>query len=142
MHTSPRKSVVILDDEQTYTSLMTQLLSDHFECRIVPFIRPLDALAALPDIDPGVIITDYRMPQMNGVEFIHRASKIAPGIPFILVTGHTAGMLSRDDLAKITPLKAVLLKPFAWQQLGDEIVRLWPEPDVTLLRSESHPASI
>lgn len=141
MNKPTHKSVVIVDDEQTYTSLLTQLLSDYFDCRVVTFSRPLEALAALPELDPGVVVTDYRMPQMNGVEFIGRAAVMLPDVPFILITGHTEGMLDRAELAKVNGLKSLLLKPFGWHQLGSEIIRLWPEPGVTLLRRELHPAS-
>ena len=141
MNTPPRKSVVIVDDERSYTNLLTELLSEHLDCRIVPFTRPLDALAALPDLNPGVIVTDYFMPQLNGVEFINQAALLAPGIPFVLVTGHPNGMINRDELSKLAPLKSILLKPFCWRKLRDEIVRLWPESGVALLKGEAHAAS-
>ena len=82
------------------------------------------------------------MPQMNGVEFINKAAHVVPDVSFILITGHTVGMFNRDELAKIGPLKSVLLKPFSWRKLADEIVRLWPEPDVALVRSGAQPATI
>lgn len=142
MHNAPQKSVVIVDDETSYTSLLMQLLSDHLDCRILAFSRPLDALSALPGVNPGVIVTDYHMPQMNGVDFINRAAMVCPEVPFIMITGHPIGIINREELGKIMPLKTVLLKPFGWQKLGDEIVRLWPERDVALLRREAHPVSL
>ncbi len=140
MNSVPRKSVVIVDDEVSYTNLLTQLLSENLDCRVIAFTRPLDALAALPNLDAGVIVTDYYMPQLDGLEFIAQASLIAPDAPFILITGHTITM-SPEKLAEITPLKMILPKPFSWRKLGDEIIRHWPEPGVNLLRAEAHPAS-
>ncbi len=137
----PRKSVIIVDDEISYTNLLTQLLSENLDCRVIAFTRPLDALAALPELDAGVIVTDYYMPQLDGLEFIAQASHLAPAVPFILITGHTISLTS-EELAEITPLKKILPKPFSWRKLGDEIIRLWPEPGVNLLRAEAHPASV
>jgi len=136
-----QKTIVLVDDEKSYLTLLTQLLSDHLDCRVVAFSRPLDALAALPGLEPGVIVTDYYMPQLNGVEFINQASVLAPGIPFILITGHPIGLINRDELARLTPLKSILLKPFNWRKLSDEIVRLWPEPGVIPTRTEPFPIS-
>lgn len=141
MGNAPCKSVVLVDDEKTYTNLLTQLLSDHFDCPIISFARPLEALAALPTLNPGVIVTDFRMPQLNGLEFITRAVPLVPGIPFVLITGHTTEMLDHDEIAKIPALKSVLWKPFGWHQLSNEIARLWPDPHVPLIRRELQPAS-
>ena len=102
----------------------------------------LEALGALPHLDPGVIVTDYDMPQLNGGDFIRCATSLKPGVPIILITGHTAGLLNADEIAKSAPLKSVLRKPFRWRQLADEIVRVWPEPNVPLIRTEPHAASL
>ena len=134
--------MVIVDDERSYTNLLKQLLSEHLDCHVEAFTRPRDALAALPELDPGVIVTDYHMPQLNGFEFIAQASLLTPGIPFILITGHTLGVVDREELTRIPPLKSVLLKPFSWRKLGDEIMRVWPEPGVIWHRGETHPASV
>ncbi|MDB6169763.1 MAG: rpfG 2 [Verrucomicrobia bacterium] len=132
-----RKSIVIIDDETSYARLLTEMMSVHLDCRIDAFARPLDALAALPTLDVGVVVTDYSMPQLNGVEFIAQASVLLPNVPFILITGHTAGMINSEELAKIGSLKCVMLKPFGWRKLAEEIIRLWPEPGANRLRGES-----
>ncbi|WP_404426212.1 sigma-54-dependent transcriptional regulator [Thalassospira australica] len=37
---------------------------------------------------PGILVTDIRMPRMDGMELLSRISKIEPEMPVILVTGH------------------------------------------------------
>ena len=142
MGTAPRKHVVIIDDEKSYTRLLAELLSDHLECGITTFTRPRDALAAMPKLNVGVVVTDYFMPQLNGVELILKAAPLLPGVPFILITGHTDGMIDLASLTKVKPLKAILRKPFGWRKLADEIVRLWPERGVDLVRREPEAASV
>ena len=81
------------------------------------------------------------MPQLNGFEFIAKASALVPGVPFILITGHTLGVVDREELATVTPLQSILFKPFKWQVLGAEIIRLWPDAGVTLTRDARTPPS-
>jgi DNA-binding NtrC family response regulator len=120
--------VVIVDDEKSYVSLLREVLEQHLDCRIDVFTRPRDALEAIPQLHVGVVVTDFSMPQLNGIQFIQKAAALVPSAPFILITGHPAGMIDDEALRDLAPLKAVLLKPFRWRRLADEIVRLWPEP--------------
>jgi two-component system, NtrC family, C4-dicarboxylate transport response regulator DctD len=126
VHPAPLKSIVIVDDEKSYTDLLTQMLADNLDCPVHAFSRPLDALKALPSMDPGVIVTDYHMPQIDGIEFIRQASTVAPQAAFVMITGHNLSQ-QQDQLDRLTALKAFLPKPFGWRKLADEILRVWPE---------------
>jgi two-component SAPR family response regulator len=130
------KAVVILDDEKSYADLLTQLLTDSLSCPIHTFTRPLDALAALPDINVALVVTDYFMPQLNGIEFIVEANKIKPEAAFIIITGHPL-RLTDDSLANLPNLKSVLPKPFNWQRLTDEIALYWPAGSPSPLRDRN-----
>jgi DNA-binding NtrC family response regulator len=123
----PRKVIVIVDDEPSYAALLSQLLTDSLDCEVVTFMRPLDALAALPSLDVGVVVSDFSMPKLNGLEFITQAEPLVPGTPFIVVTGHTVG-LPLESFARISAVKALLRKPVSWRKLAEEILRVWPDP--------------
>lgn len=133
MSAPANKAVVILDDEKSYAELLTQLLTDSLSCPIHTFTRPWDALAALPEIDVALVVTDYFMPQLNGIEFIVEANKIKPEAAFIIITGHPL-RLTDDSLANLPNLKSVLPKPFNWQRLTDEIALCWPAGSPSPLR--------
>jgi two-component system response regulator FixJ len=45
-------------------------------------------LDRLTDIEPGCIITDVRMPEIDGVELLRRLSEMAVSLPVIVITGH------------------------------------------------------
>jgi DNA-binding NtrC family response regulator len=126
VHPAAPKSIVIVDDEKSYTDLLTQMLADNLDCPVHAFSRPLDALKALPTMDPGVIVTDYHMPQLDGIEFIRQASTVVPQAAFVMITGHNLSQ-QQDQLDRLTALKAFLPKPFGWRKLADEILRVWPE---------------
>jgi DNA-binding NtrC family response regulator len=124
---TPSKPIVLVDDERSYTELMTQMLADNLDCPVHGFTRPLEALKALPQLDPGVIVTDYHMPQLDGIDFIRQASALVPGAVFVMITGHNLSA-DQDRLDRLTALKGFLAKPFGWRKLADEIIRVWPEP--------------
>ena len=117
---------MIVDDEKSFADLMALVLKEHLSCPVTTFYRPEDALAALPEMDVGVIVTDYYMPEINGLDFLRRASSIKPTIPFIMITGHSAS-LQQTDFSDITQLTNVLAKPFGARALADEILKHWPE---------------
>ncbi len=130
MSSPPAKTLVIVDDEKSYTDLLGQLLADYLSCPIQTFNRPLAALEALPGLQVGLIVTDYCMPQINGIELIRRAQQVAPDVPVIIITGHRME-LEQTDYSDLTSLKVVLAKPLSWRVLADEIVRHWPEAKIT-----------
>lgn len=134
MSSPANKAVVILDDEQSYAELLTQLLTDSLSCPIYTFTQPLDALAVISDIDVALVVTDYFMPQLNGIEFIVEANKLNPEAAYIIITGHPL-RLSDDSLANLPNLRSVLPKPFNWQRLTDEIALYWPAGSPSPLRN-------
>lgn len=124
------KSIVLVDDEKSYTELMTQMLADNLSCPVHAFTRPLDALKALPNLHPAVIVTDFHMPQLNGIDFIREATPLVPQAVFVMITGHNLSE-AEDQLAKLTALRGFLAKPFGWRKLADEILRVWPSESTT-----------
>ena len=87
-------------------------------------------------VDVGMVVTDYYMPQLNGLEFILRARQIWPTVPFIIITGHGVHF-SPDDFAHVPELRTVLHKPFKWRALAEEIVRYWGDSDGPYLQADA-----
>lgn len=122
----PRRCVVLVDDEASYLDLLEQLLSEHLACPVHPFARAEDALAAMPGLTVGLIVTDFNMPDVDGLEFLARAHAIAPGVGAVMITGHP--VVFTPEQVKIAPnLRAIVRKPFRWPALAAEISRHWPE---------------
>ena len=114
-----------MDDEKSYTDLLTQMLADNLDCPVHAFARPLEALKFLPQLNPGVVVTDYYMPQLNGLEFIRHAAPLVPEAAFVMISGHNLSA-EEDTMARLPALKSFLAKPFGWRKLADEILRVWP----------------
>lgn len=122
----PTKSVVLVDDDQAYADLMVEILAQNLDCPVVSFTRPLDALLALPLLAPSVVVTDYNMPQLNGLEFIRQAASLVPHAAFVVMTGHDLSF-AQDEMDRLGALKGFLEKPFGSRQLAAEIIRVWPD---------------
>ena len=120
------KIVVLVDDEIAYIDLLQQLLSEHLACPVRGFTRPTDALRALPELNVGLIITDYQMPDLNGLQFIAEVQKMDPTIPAVMITGYLLKFTQRE-LIKVPSLKAVVRKPFKWKTLAEHVVKYWPD---------------
>ncbi|HEX9448406.1 MAG TPA: response regulator, partial [Dongiaceae bacterium] len=55
---------------------------------VVDFSSALDALTQIDAGFPGVVVSDIRMPQVDGLELLRRLRDIDPDLPVILITGH------------------------------------------------------
>ncbi len=109
------------------------MIADNLDCSVHAFTRPMDALGGLARISAGVVVTDYSMPQMNGIEFIKRASRIAPSAAFIMISGDDLGPLG-DQLDRLRRLKMRLRKPFGWRPLAEAVINVWPGSDAPAFR--------
>lgn len=77
---------VIDDDEDVRQSLAFLLSAAGFAVRVhESAVAFLDALA---DIQGGCVVTDIRMPQMDGLELQRRLRDLKTGLPVIVMTGH------------------------------------------------------
>jgi two-component system response regulator RpfG len=84
-----RRNVVIVDDESTGRTILHKIIQKiDNDLKVVGFGNPQQALDWLQDNQPDLIITDYRMPLINGVEMIKRLRCI-PGlesVPIMMIT--------------------------------------------------------
>ena len=120
------KIVVLVDDEFSYIDLLQQLLGEHLDRPVHGFTKPAEALRALPALNVGLIITDYQMPEINGLQFIAAVQKINPAIPVLMITAYNMSFTDRE-LAAVPSLKAIVRKPFKWTELAAELVKYWPD---------------
>ncbi|MDD3311852.1 ABC transporter substrate binding protein [Pseudodesulfovibrio sp.] len=80
-----------------------------------------EAAALLVADDPGafdMVITDYDMPGLSGIELAIRIALVAPNMPIILVSGREDAVVAAADLPCI---RQVIIKPYDKEDLGDAI---------------------
>lgn len=81
--------VLILDDQSTGRKILEEIIHTiDKDLRVASFADPHKALEQVRLQSPDLILTDYRMPQMNGVEFIKRVRKTAGcrDVPIVMIT--------------------------------------------------------
>ncbi|MBL9189884.1 MAG: response regulator [Opitutaceae bacterium] len=128
-----KRPLVLIDDEQSFLDLMKMLLTERLDCPVVSFSRPLDALAALPDLAPGVVVTDYNMPEIDGLALVQKAAPLLPDTTFVVLSGRDLASESAR-IATLPAIRSVLIKPLTWRRVAEEILRVWPGADAPALR--------
>lgn len=91
-------NILLAEDSPTHTALMRSLLES--ACHKVHSVGDgRQALAAVEQSVPDLVITDLRMPEMNGLEVVQALAQRFPSIPAIVVTARGSENLAVDALA-------------------------------------------
>lgn len=81
--------LLILDDEQRMVDILAMVLRrEGYEVR--PFVDAKAALAALRSEPFDLLITDLKMPEMDGLTVLEQSKKIETELPVILITAHAS----------------------------------------------------
>lgn len=80
--------IVVVDDERIVTSAFKTLLKVEGFSDAHFFNSPKEALAFLTENQPDLVISDFLMPEMNGLEFLSEVKKLYPEVSKILLTGY------------------------------------------------------
>ena len=89
MSESPQKAprVLILDDDDLIVRSLCGLFSLETEYEICDFNEPEVALREVERRPIDLVISDFLMPHMNGVDFLKKVRELQPDVPRILLTG-------------------------------------------------------
>jgi CheY-like chemotaxis protein len=111
-------TVLLVDDDPGVRFALTEVLHDR-GYRVIPVSSGQQALASLQGVD--VVLTDYSMPGMNGLELTALIAQKAPGLPVILLTAHCSEMMIRS--ASSHGACGCLSKPFDVEEISKLIER-------------------
>src|SRR3712207_1744297 len=105
------RRVLVADDEPMVRFMIVDEL-EHQGCRVEEAADGEEALKAIERGQPfDLIVTDVRMPRLDGWTLAERARDLRPDLPVLYVTGYT------DVEARPVPGAEVLGKPFRPTQL-------------------------
>ena len=111
--------ILCVDDEREILSALQRSLRQKAD-RILTATSGEEGLALLEEYAPGVIVSDMRMPGMNGAEFLNRVLEFAPHTFRILLTGH-ADMEAAISAINRGEIHRYLHKPWDADELGQAI---------------------
>lgn len=117
----PKVKILVVDDEIEYATTLAERLNIRGYEATACFCTE-DALALIHAKEvPDVVLLDYKMPHMDGVETLSEIKKINPTIEVIMLTGHGAGIpLGGIDREKCGPFDCIM-KPADINELATKI---------------------
>jgi len=115
------KGIAIVDDEKSYTDLLAVTLGECFLNPIHPFTHPREFLEAFPRLDLGLVVTDYNMPHISGLELAQAVKAIRPGLPVILASGYITEELRAE--APAAGIRELIYKPDTVDDLCKAVAR-------------------
>jgi two-component system response regulator HupR/HoxA len=148
----PTTTILLVDDEPRVLDALEAILAAEF--RVFRAESGDDALRLLQAEEVAVILTDYRMPRMTGVELLRRSQEIAPDAIRIVLTAYTDvdSLMEAINTGRIyhfvpkpwdpTDLVLVVRRAAERYALGAENARLRDELELALntLRREAREA--
>jgi DNA-binding NtrC family response regulator len=118
--------IVVVDDEPTIVLMCRRVLESQGHA-VRGFTDVQAALAQLEAEAADLLVVDYKMPELNGIEFIQRAWVLRPGLRVVMITAH--GTREVIGQATQTGVKTVVLKPFTPAELAQGVAAAVEDTD-------------
>lgn len=119
------KTILIIDDDPHILSYMQEHLTLN-DYEVSAFQSPSQALEAIPDIAPSLIISDVKMDELTGDDVLNHVRKNHPEIGIILITGfgnipHSVRAIRKGAFDYIT-------KPFSGKEFISRVNQFFKNP--------------
>ncbi|MFL6421354.1 MAG: response regulator [Nitrososphaeraceae archaeon] len=119
------KYILAVDDDSYIVTLIEQALQRH-RFKVSAFTDPVMALEEfkIECNDCSLILSDIRMPGMNGYEFVKKTKEIDKQVKIILMSAFEINDREFHNLLPDIKVDAFLQKPFSIVQLNDLIAKI------------------
>jgi len=108
------ETILIVDDEKNYLTILSAILEDEgFE--VLTALGGQEALEIHKTSDLDLILTDMKMPAMDGIELLENLKSVNPDLPVIMMTAH--GTVDKAVEAIQKGAYTYVLKPFDNERL-------------------------
>jgi two-component system, NtrC family, response regulator AtoC len=106
--------IMVVDDEPAIVQMCLRVLEAQGHA-VRGFTRAEEALSALAAQPADLLVVDYKMPELTGLDFIQRAWTLHPELRVVMITAHG----TREVIGKATSsgVKNIVLKPFTPAEL-------------------------
>ena len=110
------RKILLVDDEENNLSLMARCLRNN-SYEITKCLNAIEALEKLKNNDYDIILSDHKMPNMDGITFLQQAGEISPDSVKILITAYTDAELLIDSINKAKIFRYIK-KPYKPDELN------------------------
>src|SRR3954469_6155782 len=117
---APRPRILCVDDEPVTLRLVERLL-EKTGCDVVTVDSAIKALAVFDVERFDLVLTDVRMPEMDGLAFLAAVRKRDEQMPIVVATGHATVDNAIEALRE--GATGMLMKPYTGQELIGEVER-------------------
>ncbi|MFL5755884.1 MAG: HD-GYP domain-containing protein [Chloroflexota bacterium] len=117
---APRPRILCVDDEPVTLRLVERLL-EKTGCEVVTVDSAIKALAVFDVERFDLVLTDVRMPEMDGLAFLAAVRKRDEQMPIVVATGHATVDNAIEALRE--GATGMLMKPYTGQELIGEVER-------------------
>lgn len=123
-------SVLIIDDQPFFRTLLTEVLRNLGVLRVLVAVDGASGLSAFEEHRPDIVITDWIMPNVDGIAFTQKIRKhpieARRQVPIILVTANT----DRDkiEIVRACGIDEFILKPISTKAVIDRLTEVIERP--------------
>ena len=112
-----RTRFLIVDDSELVRRSLRTVLQANPEWEICGEAADgVSAVEMFKELRPNIVILDFQMPGINGIETARRMAEIAPAVPVVLFTQHASADLERH--AHEVGIRSVVSKTNAFPMVG------------------------
>jgi CheY-like chemotaxis protein len=111
-----QKPVLIVDDNPNMSALLVEMLEAlSYDAVVAPDGH--QALTMIGEQDFSMVITDFRMPNMTGVELLNKIKEHRPDLPVAIISGYNIEEI--DDKELVQKADGFLGKPFMISEIDN-----------------------
>ena len=114
------KILLVDDDEWIRDSL--SLFFEAEECNLLTFETAEEGMAVVKQQAYDIVISDYKLPGMDGLEFLRRVKEKQPNAFEILITAYANCEILKE--AKMMGVQDIIPKPFASEDVETSLSRI------------------
>jgi DNA-binding response OmpR family regulator/HPt (histidine-containing phosphotransfer) domain-containing protein len=124
-HAPDTFSVLLIDDDQNFRALM-KVLIESTGCNTLEARSGKDADQLLREHHPNLVIVDYRLPGIDGMQWIEKFREAGWTTPIIFLSGSWCDLQSFTRLRSLLKVNLILQKPIVPELFLDQIESLLP----------------
>jgi DNA-binding NtrC family response regulator len=115
-----KPSIFYFDDEPVLTDIFREMFSDEYEVWTAAILS--EARRILSERAPDIIISDWNMPEISGIEFLRESAELYPDSFRIMLTGFAnAGDLIKEISTGL--IQFFISKPWSEEQMRKALER-------------------